>query len=258
MALPLSGKVSRRWQIISVRSLFGCQETKFNMKREKEKREISAFRNRMWHKHWRGVMATGSACCFIARKDHSIAYGSTWQPWDMFLKKKKKSDIKKPPTSADFPDDGLSVAVASAAQDLKSRRAYATLFFFCVRLSKKQDFSVGLPTQPCLIWSGPTTPLFRTRSWCQECTNAVQYMTVTHRHSDTFYLEFALSVSVWVVSCYFILRHFFSFLVNFHCQKDCCGPVELIGFIRASQKSNWTAPSFGRSYPATNDDDFSK
>lgn len=57
---------------------------------KKKKREISAFRNRMWHKHWRGVMATGSACCFIARKDRSIAYGSTWQPWDMFLKKKEK------------------------------------------------------------------------------------------------------------------------------------------------------------------------
>lgn len=87
MALLLSGKVSRRWQIISVRSLFGCQETKFNMKREKQKTGISTFRNRMWHKHWRGVMATGSACCFIVRKDWSVSCGSTWQPWHMTLKK---------------------------------------------------------------------------------------------------------------------------------------------------------------------------
>lgn len=48
---------------------------------------------------------------------------------------------------------------ASAEQDLKSRGACATLFFFCVPAQeKKQDFSVGLSARLCLVGSCRTTP----------------------------------------------------------------------------------------------------
>lgn len=174
---------------------------------------------------------------------------------------------------SDFPDDGLSVAVASAVQDLKSRCAYATLFFFCDRLRKKRDFSVVLPTQPRLNWSGPTTPRCVLQIFTggkkkkkEKPTCFIQNRILMSRvykcsavHDCIWSSRF--SVSVRVVSCYFISCHFFSFLVNFdniNFYKDCSGLVELIGFIRANQKSNWTAPSFGRWYPATNNEDFSK